>query len=113
MRVRRGKRPCGSRREETRQAASQARNAYTITVTYFVTAIGAPFQKDDDIFGQIWSQRHKDTEKKHGALDAASSASVSQCLGGLSKSMRRRNYENQATHHLDTETVWLVVDLAG
>src|SRR5881296_2130290 len=68
MRVRRGKRPCGSRCEATRQSRVPKRGTHTqLRVTYFVTAIGAPFQKDDDIFGQIWPQRHKDTEKKHGA----------------------------------------------
>ena len=33
---------------------------FTITATYFVMAIGAPFQKYDDILGQ---REHKDTEK--------------------------------------------------
>src|SRR5436309_15933818 len=100
--------------------------------TYFVTAIGAPFQKHDDILGH---REHKDTEKntlqvarsarrRAAAGEAcqpqtndhrtvaqsfvcgrrasrlglrcrppASSASVSQCLRGLSKSRRRRDYE--------------------
>src|SRR5947199_8104785 len=99
--------------------------------TYFVTAIGAPFEKHDDILGH---REHKDTEKntlpvarstrrRAAAGEAcqpqtndhwtvarsfvcgrrasrrglrrrppASSASVSQCLRGLSKSRRRRNY---------------------
>jgi len=103
---------------------------FTITATYFVTAIGAPFQKYDDILGH---REHKDTEKntlqvarstrrRRAAGEAckrqtndhwtvarsfvcglrasrlglrcrppASSASVSQCLRGLSKSIRRRN----------------------
>ena len=105
---------------------------FTITATYFVTAIGAAFQKYDDILGH---REHKDTEKntlqvarstrrRAAAGEAcqpqtndqwtvarsfvcgrrasrrglrcrppASSASVSQCLRGLSKSIRRRNYE--------------------
>src|SRR5213079_383489 len=105
---------------------------FTLTATCFVTAIGAPFQKYDDILGH---REHKDTEKNtlqvarstrrraaageacqpqtndHGPSGSvvrlrfarltarpacrptASSASVSQCLRGLSKSIRRRNYE--------------------
>ena len=97
-----------------------------------MTAIGAPFQKYDDILGH---REHKDTEKntlhvarstrrRRAAGEAcqpqtndhwtvarsfvcglrasqrglrcrppASSASVSQCLRGLSKSIRRRHYE--------------------
>ena len=97
-----------------------------------MTAIGAPFQKYDDI---LRHREHKDTEKntlhvarstrrRRAAGEAcqpqtndhwtvarsfvcglrasrrglrcrppASSASVSQCLRGLSKSIRRRNYE--------------------
>src|SRR5712691_10151191 len=89
-----------------------------------------------EIRRHIWPQRHKDTEKKHVAPDAAPrsggrgvptanerpldsgpvvrlrfarltarpavqadrverlSVSVSQCLSGLSKSIRRRHYEN-------------------
>src|SRR5437870_182947 len=100
--------------------------------TYLVMAIGAPFQKHDDILGH---REHKDTEKntlkvarstrrRAAAGEAcqpqtndhwtvarsfvcglrasrrglrcrppASSASVSQCLRGSSKSMCRRNYE--------------------
>ena len=102
-------------------------------MTYFVTAIGAPFQKHDDILGH---REHKDTEKNtlqaarstrrraaageacqqqtndHWTVaqsfvcglrasrlglqcrpTASSAFSVSQCLSGLSKPIRQRNYE--------------------
>ena len=68
-------------------------------MTYFVTAIGAPVQKYDDMLGHGDTKTQRKNTLRASRLGlrcrptASSAFSVSQCLCGLSKSIRQHHYE--------------------